>query len=232
MGPEEAAPTEAAPELETPAQEAPEAEAPVPAASEEAAAEQAEVPAAEGAGIDDARLQVLLEALLFVAGEPAPVARLATALNVPVERVEQGLEMIDAALRPRGIRLQRQRDVVQLVSAPEAAEVIETFLGLDLSTKLSRAALEALAIIAYRQPVTRPQVDAVRGVNSDGVMKTLLNRGLIEEVGRLEQAGRPILYGTTFAFLQYFGLTSLEELPPLQEDAVEHLSELAAAAEE
>jgi len=185
----------------------------------------------EAAGIDDARLQFLLEALLFVAGEPAPVSRLAAALNVSVERVEQGLLQIGESLLTRGIRLQRQRDVVQLVSAPEAADVIESFLGLDLSTRLSRAALEALAIIAYRQPVTRPQVDAVRGVNSDGVMKTLLNRGLIEEVGRLEQAGRPILYGTTFSFLQYFGLSTVEELPPLQADAVEHLSELATLAE-
>jgi segregation and condensation protein B len=185
----------------------------------------------EAADIDDARLQFLLEALLFVAGEPAPVSRLAAALNVSVERVEQGLLQIGESLLTRGIRLQRQRDVVQLVSAPEAADVIESFLGLDLSTRLSRAALEALAIIAYRQPVTRPQVDAVRGVNSDGVMKTLLNRGLIEEVGRLEQAGRPILYGTTFSFLQYFGLSTVEELPPLQADAVEHLSELATLAE-
>jgi len=185
----------------------------------------------EAADIDDARLQFLLEALLFVAGEPAPVSRLAAALNVSVERVEQGLLQIGETLQTRGIRLQRQREVVQLVSAPEAADVIESFLGLDLSTRLSRAALEALAIIAYRQPVTRPQVDAVRGVNSDGVMKTLLNRGLIEEVGRLEQAGRPILYGTTFSFLQYFGLSTVEELPPLQADAVEHLSELATLAE-
>ena len=185
----------------------------------------------EAADIDDARLQVLLEALLFVAGEPAPVSRLAAALNVSMERVEQGLLQIGETLQTRGIRLQRQREVVQLVSAPEAADVIESFLGLDLSTRLSRAALEALAIIAYRQPVTRPQVDSVRGVNSDGVMKTLLNRGLIEEVGRLEQAGRPILYGTTFSFLQYFGLSTVEELPPLQEDAVEHLSELATLAE-
>ncbi len=196
-----------------------------------AAAEQAVLPLPpEATDIDDARLQVLLEALLFVAGEPAPVSRLAAALNVSVERVEQGLLQIGETLQTRGIRLQRQREVVQLVSAPEAADVIESFLGLDLSSRLSRAALEALAIIAYRQPVTRPQVDAVRGVNSDGVMKTLLNRGLIEEVGRLEQAGRPILYGTTFSFLQYFGLSTVEELPPLQEDAVEHLSELATLA--
>ena len=202
------------------------------AVTEPAQAAQALLPLLpEAAEIDDERLLILLEALLFVAGEPAPVSRLVAALNVSIDRVEQGLVQIGETLKSRGIRLQRQREVVQLVSAPEAADVIESFLGLDLSTRLSRAALEALAIIAYRQPVTRPQVDAVRGVNSDGVMKTLLNRGLIEEVGRLEQAGRPILYGTTFSFLQYFGLSTVEELPPLQEGAVEHLSELATLAE-
>ena len=174
---------------------------------------------------DEGQLLVLLEGLLFVASEPAAIERLATALDVPIARVEQGLQQLEAQLEHRGIRLQRHNGSAQLVSAPEAADAIEVFLGLDLSTKLSRAALEALAIIAYRQPVTRPQIEAVRGVNSDGVIRTLLHRGLIEEVGRLEQAGRPILYGTTFAFLQYFGLENVEELPPLDEEA---LGELAA----
>ena len=130
-------------------------------------------------------------------------------------------------MESRGIRLQRHANAAQLVSMPEAADVIETYLGLDLTTKLSRAALEALAIVAYRQPVTRPHIEAIRGVNSDGVIRTLHHRGLIEEVGRLEQAGRPILYGTTFEFLQYFGLDTLDELPPLEEDMLEILTERA-----
>lgn len=184
-------------------------------------------PAAE---IEDDRLLLLLESLLFVAAEPAPITRLATALDVPNERIEAGLKRLQEQLSARGIRLQRHRDAVQLVSAPEAADAIETFLGLDLSTRLSRPALETLSIVAYRQPVTRPQVEAIRGVNSDGVMRTLLNRGLIEEVGRLEQAGRPILYGTTFDFLQYFGITSLDELSPLEDDAIEQLAEREAVA--
>jgi len=93
---------------------------------------------------------------------------------------------------------------------------VERFLGLEATSRLSRAALETLAIIAYRQPISRPQVDAIRGVNSDGVIRSLLSKGLIEEVGRAEGPGRPILYGTTAAFLQAFGLTSLDELPPLE----------------
>ena len=89
------------------------------------------------------------------------------------------------------------------------------FLGLEASSRLSRAALETLAIIAYQQPVIRPEIDAVRGVSSDGVLKSLLSKGLIQEVGRAERPGRPIIYTTTSDFLQYFGLNSLEELPPL-----------------
>ncbi len=96
--------------------------------------------------------------------------------------------------------------------------MIEKFLGLEASSRLSRAALETLAIIFYRQPVTRPQIDAIRGVNSDGVLKSLLLKGLVQEVGRAEAAGRPILYSATAECLQYFGLSSLSELPPLDLD--------------
>jgi segregation and condensation protein B len=173
---------------------------------------------------DDATLVMLLEALLFVAVEPTPADRLATVLGVSVERVQAGLALLEAQLQNRGIRLQRHREAFQLVSAPEAAAVIETFLGLDLTTRLSRAALETLAIIAYRQPITRPQIEAIRGVSSDGVIRSLLHRGLIEEVGRLEQPGRPVLFGTTFEFLRYFGLSSLDDLPPLEEELVAEMA--------
>jgi segregation and condensation protein B len=104
-----------------------------------------------------------------------------------------------------------------MVSSPEAAPAIERLLGLSHSAKLSSAALETLAIIAYRQPITRAQVEAIRGVNSDSVIRTLLARSLVVPVGQLEQAGRPELLGTTFEFLQYFGIRSLEELPSLPE---------------
>jgi len=160
--------------------------------------------------------KALIESLLFVAEEPVPVDRLVSVLKVSGEQVEGALQELDQEYAKRGLRLQRKRKRVQMVTAPEAADQVRTFLGLELSGKLSPAALEALAIVAYRQPVTRAQVEAIRGVNSDSVMRTLVNRGLIEEQGRLEQAGRPIIYGTTFEFLQQFGLSGTEELPPLE----------------
>ena len=114
-----------------------------------------------------------------------------------------------------GIRLQRLGERVQFVSAPEAAPYIERFLGLHYSGRLSAAALETLAIVAYRQPVTRPAVESLRGVDCSGILHTLLSLGLIEERGRATTPGRPIFYGTTFDFLRHFGLQSLEDLPPL-----------------
>lgn len=174
---------------------------------------------------DYAELIRLLESLLFVAGEPAPIERLASALEQTPEDIEAALLMLAESLQERGIRLQRHHDAVQLVTMPEAADVIEIYLGLDLTTKLSRAALETLAIIAYRQPITRPQIEAIRGVSSDGVIRTLLHRGLVQEIGRLETAGRPMLFGTTPDFLNYFGVSSLDALPPLEEEDIDALTE-------
>ena len=160
-------------------------------------------------------LAASLEALLFVTAEPVPPAQLATALEISAAEVETGLDELEETLRTRGLRLQRHAGRVQLTTAPDTAELIERFLGLEATSHLSRAALETLAIIAYQQPVTRPQVEAVRGVNSDGVMKSLFGKGLVQEFGRAEGPGRPILYGITPDFLQHFGLSSLSELPPL-----------------
>jgi len=161
-------------------------------------------------------LSAQIEALLFVAVEPVTPAQLATVLDTTTTQVNNALDELDASLRTRGLRLQRHSGRVQLTTAPETSEAIERFLGLEAITHLSRAALEALSIIAYQQPVTRPQVDSVRGVNSDGVMRSLLSKGLIQEGGRAEGPGRPILYHTTPEFLQHFGLNSLNELPPLE----------------
>ena len=160
-------------------------------------------------------LSVKLEAMLFVAAEPVPTAQLAAALDVASSVVERGLNELDASLSSRGLRLQRHAGRVQLTTAPELAELIERFLGLEATSHLSRAALETLAIIAYQQPVTRPQIDSIRGVNSDSMMKSLLNKGLILESGRADGPGRPILYSTTPEFLQHFGLNSILEMPPL-----------------
>jgi segregation and condensation protein B len=160
-------------------------------------------------------LSVKLEALLFVAPEPVTAAQLAAALDVAPSVIERGLHELDASLVNRGLRLQRNAGRFQLTTSPELAELIERFLGLEATTHLSRAALETLAIIAYQQPVTRPQIDAIRGVNSDSMMKSLLSKGLILESGRADGPGRPILYSTTPEFLQHFGLNSILEMPPL-----------------
>ncbi|RIK30334.1 MAG: SMC-Scp complex subunit ScpB [Anaerolineae bacterium] len=160
-------------------------------------------------------LSAKLEALLFVSGEPVATAQLATALDVAPSVVERGLNELDASLAERGLKLQRHAGRVQLTTAPQLAELIEHFLGLEATAHLSRAALETLAIIAYQQPVTRPQIDSIRGVNSDSMMKSLLHKNLILESGRADGPGRPILYSTTPEFLQHFGLNSILEMPPL-----------------
>lgn len=157
----------------------------------------------------------IIEGLLFVASEPVTVNHLATVVECPAETIEAALELFRESCHNRGIRLQRHGQKVQLVTAPELAEYIERLLGLSLSGKLSTAALETLAIIAYRQPITRPDIEAIRGVNSDGVLRTLLSKGLIEEVGRLETVGHPLQFGTTFEFLRFFGLEELKDLPAL-----------------
>ena len=163
----------------------------------------------------DLPLSVQLEAMLFVAAEPVSTAQLAAALDIAPSVVERGLNELDTALANRGLRLQRNAGRFQLTTAPQLAELVERFLGLEVTTHLSRAALETLAIIAYQQPVTRPQIDSIRGVNSDSMMKSLLHKGLILESGRADGPGRPILYSTTPEFLQHFGLSSILEMPSL-----------------
>ncbi|MBI5840410.1 MAG: SMC-Scp complex subunit ScpB [Chloroflexi bacterium] len=160
-------------------------------------------------------LAAKIEAMLFVSAEPVPVAQLSTALDVTASVVERGLKELEDSLQTRGLRLQRHAGRVQMTTAAELASLVERFLGLEAITHLSRAALETLAIIAYQQPCTRPQVDAIRGVNSDGMMKSLLGKGLVQEAGRTDGPGRPILYSTSPEFLQHFGLNSIAELPPL-----------------
>lgn len=170
---------------------------------------------AAGDGIPSIVAQV--ESLLFVADAPVSVGRLAEALEVMPGQIERALADLTVAYTGRGLRLQRAGSHVQLITTPEAAPCVERFLGLEARTRLSQAALETLAIIAYRQPITRPEIEAIRGVSSDSVLRTLLGVGLIEDVGRASTVGRPILYGTTFEFLQHFGLSGLDELPSLDE---------------
>ena len=160
-------------------------------------------------------LSAKIEALLFVAPGAVSISQLGIALGENKRTIDREIKSLEEQYQDRGFRIQRHLGRIQLVTSPEAGSLVEVFLGLEATTRMSQAALETLSIIAYRQPVTRPQIDSIRGVNSDGVLKTLLSKGLIQEVGRAEGPGRPILYTTTPDFLGYFGLTSVEELPPL-----------------
>lgn len=164
-------------------------------------------------------LEAQIEAILFVSPYAVRATKLADLLEVTRKTVETALDNLKAQLAGRGIRLQHHQDGYVLTSAPETAIVVERFLDLEATTNLSKAAMETLAIIAYQQPVTRPQIDSVRGVNSDGVMRSLTNKGLIEEAGRSEGPGRPILFTTTPDFLGHFGLTSIQDLPELNLEA-------------
>jgi len=179
-------------------------------------------------------LEALIEALLLVAPQPASPEELARGAGVSVAHVEAALTALEQRAGD-GWVVQRHRDTVQLASAPRFAPYVRRFLGLDRETRLSPAALETLAIIAYQQPVTRSEVEAVRGVDCSGVLATLHGRGLIEAVGRLPTIGNPIQYGTTPDFLRHFGLRSLDNLPPLGEvegrDARTLLDAAVAAAD-
>lgn len=167
-------------------------------------------------GGSDISLEARLEALLYVSPSPVTVGHLAKTLRVSNRMVTKALENLAATYQERGLRLQFHQSEVQLTTAPELAGDIERFLRLERVTRLTRAALEVLAIIAYQQPVTRPQIDSIRGVNSDSVLRTLLRHGMIEDVGRSDGPGRPILYKTTAEFLQHFGLATLLELPQIE----------------
>ncbi len=163
------------------------------------------------------RTESLVEALLFASGRPVTPAELASALGVRREEALEALRSLRDHLSGRGVRLHEHAGEWQMVSAPEAARAIERLAGLPSPQRLSPAAMETLSVVAYRQPVTRAQVEAVRGVDCSGVLGSLLARGLVEEVGRSEGPGRPILYGTSLEFLRLFGLESLDRLPAFPE---------------
>jgi segregation and condensation protein B len=165
----------------------------------------------------DLPLPALCEALLFVAAAPTPLDDLARALDAPRAAVEAALAELAGQLAGRGLQLQRHGDRYALVSAPGAARAAARLLGLSRVERLSPAALETLAIVAYRGPATRGEVEALRGVDSSGVLHTLVARGLVEPVGRRAAVGTPIEYAVTPAFLRHFGLASLSDLPPLGE---------------
>jgi len=165
--------------------------------------------------LSNARLPAVIESILFVADEAVEISMLARALRRPADAIEDALAELELSCVEGGTRLQRTRDTVQLVTSPEFGPFVERFLSMESRQRLSGAALESLAIIAYKQPLTRAGVEQVRGVNSDGAIASLIARGLVEEVGRAPGPGRPVLLGTTLRFLEHFGLGKPGDLPPL-----------------
>jgi segregation and condensation protein B len=161
--------------------------------------------------------KALLECLLFVAGDPVPVATLSTVSGISPEEIKELLDALARSYEQRqsGLQIREVAGGYQFCTRPEYASYLAKLYP-PRTVNFSRAALETLAVIAYRQPVTRLDIEMVRGVKADGVLATLLERGLITEVGRREGPGRPILYGTTAEFLRYFGLKALQDLPDLE----------------
>jgi segregation and condensation protein B len=168
--------------------------------------------------------EALLEALLFVAERPLTRREIAAIAGVDRATVDARLGDLEVSLTGRGIRLVLSGDRVELVTAPDAGALIARYVGAD-AIRLSPAALETLAIVAYRQPVTKSAVERIRGVDSDYTIRSLMHRRLVVELGRSAAPGRPFLYGTGFDFLERFGLTSLEELPPLDVEVAARLIE-------
>jgi segregation and condensation protein B len=180
----------------------------------------------------EAQLKSALESLLFVAGRPMERAELRRLLTINDGQLDAALDALAAECGTRGVRVQRLGEQVQLVSAPENARYIAAFLGLPTQVKLTTAALETLAVITYRQPITRSQIETIRGVNSDRALASLIAHSLVNEVGRAATVGRPALFATTPEFLHQFGLPSLDALPPLADDeeAIQALTANGASA--
>jgi segregation and condensation protein B len=168
--------------------------------------------------------EAALEALLFVAEKPLSRREIAALAGTDRATVDARLGDLEVSLRERGVRLLIDGDRVELATAPDGGALVARYIGAD-AVRLSAASLETLAIVAYRQPVTKSAIERIRGVDSDYTVRTLLHRRLVVELGRSETPGRPYLYGTGFEFLERFGLTSLDELPMLDLDVAARLAE-------
>ena len=167
----------------------------------------------------DLNVKAAIEAILFANGSSVETKRIAQALDITESQAEEHISALidDYNSADRGITIIKLDDAYQMVSCKEYAPQIRTVMDLRRNTPLSQAALEVLAVVAYNQPVTKAFVEQVRGVDCSGVIGSLTAKGLVEEKGRLELPGRPLLYGTTENFLRCFNINSLEELPPLPE---------------
>ncbi|NLJ77807.1 MAG: SMC-Scp complex subunit ScpB [Tissierellia bacterium] len=169
--------------------------------------------------MDDIKAKAIIESLLFVWGEPLSLKDIADILKIKQRRTKIILDtmMEEFNLENRGLKIVRMEDRYQLCTRPEYDKWLRELSSHGRTRNLSNAALETLSIIAYKQPITRNEVEAIRGVRSDAAIQTLLDRDLIKIQGRLERLGRPIIYGTTIEFLRYFGLTDLDDLPPAED---------------
>ena len=162
---------------------------------------------------NDNQIRRITEALLFVQNQPIQIKTIAKIINTSVKNMEKIIEEISVSLDDHGIKIQSGPSGIQLITIPEANEVIKTAYKLEAEKPLTRATLETLAIVAYKQPVTRAEIEKVRGVSCDGHLANLRRRGLIEVTGRAEKIGRPLLFSTTQNFLSYFGLENANQLP-------------------
>ncbi len=177
-------------------------------------------------------LALALEGVCFALNRPVTLGEAAGVLGCSPAAAGRAAAALAEQLRPRGLMLQRHHDAIQLVTRPEVAWAVQRALTPERPGRLSRPAMETLAIVAYRQPVTRAAIEAIRGVNCEAVLEHLEQRGLVEEVGRKETAGHPRLFGTTLRFLQIVGLERIQDLPPIAAgDTIPQLDEAFAAAE-
>ena len=184
--------------------------------------------------MDTNELAHVIEAILFVAGEPVNVKDVQRALDVTEDETRRAIDALDSdySFHRRGITLKRFGEHIQLSTRAEYAPYVERLLQPIQKQSLSQSALETLAIVAYRQPVTRGVIEQIRGVDSAYTLTNLLEKGILEECGRLDVPGRPILYRTSEAFLRIFGLSSLRDLPPLPEEMTDAQLTMFSDAEE
>ena len=180
---------------------------------------------------NEEKLDSQIESILLVAEKPVSIKEIATVTSTMVSDVQKSLVKLIASYNDKGFKVIKKGDYYSLVTAPENSEVVARFLNEELRHDLSDASLETLSIVTYKQPITRIEIEEIRGASSDQLVRNLMVRGLISEIGRKETPGRPILYGTTMEFLQYFGLSSEDELPkfditdPKREDVKSELFE-------
>lgn len=166
---------------------------------------------------NETNLKSIIESLLFVAEKPVSLKELSSVSGVMIVEIQKAIGELEVEYKEKGINIIRKGEYFSFISAPANSKFVGKLLNEELRHDLSPAALETLAIITYKQPVTKSEIEEVRGVNSDQMVRNLMIRGLITEVGRKEALGRPILYGTTMEFIEYFGILSENELPKIDE---------------